>query len=124
MILLKRELKSDEIGCPCSGWSQWGRTSLWGRLVRMCCCSPINPCRGELIHEQDEPRSTFYTPIGYVMLMYELEPLKQLWSYGLKIVIRHNSRPVWPQTACEGTHSFPIDQRQEQSKDVAGKDAL
>ena len=53
-------------------------------------------------------RSTFYTPIGYVMLMYELESLKQLWSDGLKILIPHDSRPVWPQTACKGTHSSPL----------------
>ena len=39
---------------------------------------------------------TLYTPIGYVMLMYELKPLKRLWSYGLKIVIPHNSGPDGP----------------------------
>ena len=65
---------------------------------------------------------TLYTPISYAMLMYELKPLKRLWSYGLKIVIPHNSGPVWPRTACKGTHPSPL--IRDKSRDIAGRDVL
>lgn len=69
----------------------------------------------------------FYTPIGYAMVMYELEPLKELWSYGLKIAISMTPGPVATNSLQRHSTSSPVITDKtgvRNTKDIVDRDVL